>query len=55
MHNKIVHSSSLLDMMSSRNLPDPIRLGVIGVGNMGQHHTRVLSRFKMWNWLAFPI
>lgn len=26
--------------------PDPIRVGVIGVGNMGQHHTRVLSRFK---------
>ncbi|MBU6228307.1 MAG: Gfo/Idh/MocA family oxidoreductase [Cyanobacteria bacterium REEB459] len=33
-------------MTFSRNLPDPIRLGVIGVGNMGQHHTRVLSRFK---------
>ncbi|WP_197064927.1 Gfo/Idh/MocA family protein [Leptolyngbya sp. KIOST-1] len=33
-------------MQSSRNLPDPIRVGVIGVGNMGQHHTRVLSRFK---------
>ncbi len=38
--------SSALDMQSSRNLPDPIRVGVIGVGNMGQHHTRVLSRFK---------
>lgn len=24
----------------------PIRIGVIGVGNMGQHHTRVLSLFK---------
>ena len=24
----------------------PIRVGVIGVGNMGQHHTRVLSRLK---------
>lgn len=24
----------------------PIRLGVIGVGNMGQHHTRVLSLLK---------
>jgi predicted dehydrogenase len=39
-------SSSALDMSISRNLPDPIRVGVIGVGNMGQHHTRVLSRFK---------
>jgi predicted dehydrogenase len=38
--------SSDLDMHLSRNLPDPIRVGVIGVGNMGQHHTRVLSRFK---------
>lgn len=25
---------------------DPIRIGVIGVGNMGQHHTRVLSLLK---------
>jgi predicted dehydrogenase len=33
-------------MHLSRNLPEPIRVGVIGVGNMGQHHTRVLSRFK---------
>jgi predicted dehydrogenase len=24
----------------------PLRVGVIGVGNMGQHHTRVLSRLK---------
>lgn len=30
----------------SRNQPDPIRIGVIGVGNMGQHHTRVLSLLK---------
>ncbi|MFM7325944.1 MAG: Gfo/Idh/MocA family oxidoreductase [Nodosilinea sp.] len=29
-----------------RHFSDPVRLGVIGVGNMGQHHTRVLSRFK---------
>lgn len=29
-----------------RTLSDPIRVGVIGVGNMGQHHTRVLSRLK---------
>jgi len=26
--------------------PEPIRVGVIGVGNMGQHHTRVLSMLK---------
>jgi predicted dehydrogenase len=29
-----------------RSLPQPIRIGVIGVGNMGQHHTRVLSFMK---------
>ncbi len=25
---------------------DPVRVGVIGIGHMGQHHTRVLSRLK---------
>ncbi len=29
-----------------RHQPRPIRVGVIGVGNMGQHHTRVLSSMK---------
>ena len=29
-----------------RNTPQPIRVGVIGVGNMGQHHTRILSLLK---------
>ncbi|MBD2314091.1 Gfo/Idh/MocA family oxidoreductase [Desertifilum sp. FACHB-1129] len=29
-----------------RSQPEPIRIGVIGVGNMGQHHTRVLSLLK---------
>lgn len=29
-----------------RGQPEPLRVGVIGVGNMGQHHTRVLSLFK---------
>ena len=29
-----------------RSLLQPIRIGVIGVGNMGQHHTRVLSLLK---------
>lgn len=40
-------SASDPDMQHHRHHhPDPIRVGVIGVGNMGQHHTRVLSRFK---------
>ncbi|WP_013321146.1 Gfo/Idh/MocA family protein [Gloeothece verrucosa] len=30
----------------TRNQPQPIRIGVIGVGNMGQHHARVLSLLK---------
>ncbi len=29
-----------------RPVNQPIRIGVIGVGNMGQHHTRVLSLLK---------
>jgi predicted dehydrogenase len=29
-----------------RSQPKPIRMGVIGVGNMGQHHARVLSLLK---------
>lgn len=29
-----------------RNQQRPIRLGVIGVGNMGQHHVRILSSMK---------
>jgi predicted dehydrogenase len=29
-----------------RNQFQPIRVGVIGVGNMGQHHTRILSMLK---------
>lgn len=29
-----------------RSSPQPIRIGVIGVGNMGQHHARVLSLLK---------
>lgn len=38
--------------LSSENLPiqknynKPLKMGVIGVGNMGQHHTRVLSLLK---------
>jgi predicted dehydrogenase len=29
-----------------RNYNHPLKIGVIGVGNMGQHHTRVLSLLK---------
>ncbi|WP_066376018.1 MULTISPECIES: Gfo/Idh/MocA family protein [unclassified Anabaena] len=31
---------------TQRNQPRPIRIGVIGVGNMGQHHVRTLSSMK---------
>jgi predicted dehydrogenase len=31
---------------SARSHLDPIRIGVIGVGNMGQHHVRILSLLK---------
>ena len=34
------------NLYSQRNQPRSIRIGVIGVGNMGQHHTRVLSSMK---------
>lgn len=30
----------------ARSYLEPIRIGVIGVGNMGQHHTRILSLLK---------
>ncbi len=33
-------------VFARRGQPDPLRIGVIGVGNMGQHHTRVLSLLK---------
>lgn len=32
--------------LGQRHHLEPIRIGVIGVGNMGQHHTRVLSLLK---------
>ncbi len=35
-----------LGQPSGRFFPQPVRVGVIGVGNMGQHHTRVLSLLK---------
>ncbi|NEO33844.1 MAG: Gfo/Idh/MocA family oxidoreductase [Symploca sp. SIO3C6] len=34
------------DSHVQRSLTQPIRIGVIGVGNMGQHHARVLSFLK---------
>ncbi|MGB7088339.1 MAG: Gfo/Idh/MocA family oxidoreductase [Phormidesmis sp.] len=30
----------------SRGRAEPVKIGVIGIGNMGQHHARVLSRLK---------
>lgn len=34
------------NVFGHRGQPEPLRIGVIGVGNMGQHHTRVLSLLK---------
>ncbi len=34
------------NVFGQRSQPEPLRIGVIGVGNMGQHHTRVLSLLK---------
>lgn len=39
-------SSGYSTVFSGRGQPDPLKVGVIGVGNMGQHHTRVLSFLK---------
>lgn len=39
-------SSFNLNGQPPRSYPKPVRVGVIGVGNMGQHHTRVLSLLK---------
>lgn len=36
----------LPDLSLPRYRPEAVRVGVIGVGNMGQHHARVLSLFK---------
>ena len=33
-------------VFSRKNQPQPLKMGVIGVGNMGQHHVRVLSLLK---------
>jgi virulence factor len=42
----VQNGESTAGLRSSAQPPQPIRIGVIGVGNMGQHHTRVLSRLK---------
>jgi virulence factor len=34
------------DFSESRTIAKPLRMGVIGVGNMGRHHVRVLSLLK---------
>jgi predicted dehydrogenase len=39
-------SDAQLTQKRPRNPFDPIRIGIIGVGNMGQHHTRVFSLLK---------
>ena len=39
-------SVGLSGQTGHRHSIEPIRIGVIGVGNMGQHHTRVLSLLK---------
>ena len=39
-------SNSGSEDQGNRTSAVPLRVGVIGVGNMGQHHTRVLSRLK---------
>jgi predicted dehydrogenase len=39
-------SSGQANASGQRHHLKPIRIGIIGVGNMGQHHTRVLSLLK---------
>ncbi|EAW35489.1 Gfo/Idh/MocA family protein [Lyngbya sp. PCC 8106] len=39
-------SEGYLTGLGNHSQPHPLRIGVIGVGNMGQHHTRVLSLLK---------
>jgi predicted dehydrogenase len=43
---QIDSSNGQLNGPGQRHHLEPIRVGVIGVGNMGQHHTRVLSLLK---------
>lgn len=46
MQNRSMLSAGEQNGQVQRNHPRPIRIGVIGVGNMGQHHVRVLSSMK---------
>lgn len=45
MHNNSI-SVAEPNLYSQRTQPRAIRMGVIGVGNMGQHHARLLSSMK---------
>ncbi len=45
MQDKISTGQTPIHSPRNKSL-DPLRIGVIGVGNMGQHHTRVLSLLK---------
>ena len=45
-HQNGVSRGELQTNHFSRNGTQPLRVGVIGVGNMGQHHTRVLGLLK---------
>ena len=39
-------SQEQTNFSESKIVPKPLRMGVIGVGNMGRHHVRVLSLLK---------
>ncbi len=43
---RVISNSTSLPPYSSNGQPQRVPVGVIGVGNMGQHHTRVFSRMK---------
>lgn len=40
------HNQFYKNVLIERKAANPLRIGVIGVGNMGQHHSRVLSLLK---------
>jgi len=46
MANPMGHPRSQHSLAPLAAAHQPVRVGVIGVGNMGQHHTRVFSRMK---------
>jgi len=39
-------SNQPVNFPGNRNQLKPIKVGIIGVGNMGQHHSRILSLLK---------